>query len=1498
MGDRNTLLYDSTPEKLGRKRQIGDRNVEKVKTTAWNESETELPEIRKYSNPSVSEVSETVFIGDVSPVHSSPGRSDKELLKIHRPTPIRAMVRSGISSYPTPEKKRDEARKDAGSEKHSEISSLRSVTPHSDSRSYRERIKERVAAAKERALASSQKGPVLHRGKSPSAKSDNLDKEDEEVEEAMRKHRAMRTRWKSAMTSAQVANIQSGYDMFSKSWEEPTTPPKSRAISEEKSGKGDESEDEKLLCHEVLGSREDDWLPLFNYEPPSQTDFQQLKQKQIGIFFCPSTSPVPIEEKLEPNMTPRFLEDEGLYVGKSVKIPWKRLNKIEQRIMAMGSERLWFGEDGELKGTPDPLDHRRFRHNLEDIVDPSLVIYKPAVVEKKDSVGLDISSETPHILEIDLGKIEFEHHPLFSEEETLSAKLKYMINALDNISSDRLGRRLQALRNSNKAGGEGDKRKMKKELREIRTRWLNEKKCERELTQMILETWRDLKSMRTTQGYQVTNIRLIIVMRDQLPHENEWDQQVEMFVQEMEEEAEEEYSSEMESYNRKIEQWKAQCEEEETTGDESGSTRPEKPKKISRQKIRKRVVSELALSLRPPDEPILELSLVFDDNVPVTVSNKQEQERRNAVGKSQLWVVLRHNDKEVDRVKALQEPNFVYQIAYRFGLKLTQWPKSLGLRLIDEGLSPLFGKKPIAEIYIPIPGRISTEVADWQNFEFSCGHITGELSHSGVGTSVKKLTSGTISVRMGWAEPLPNILPPSKSHKDVSKGKNSDVEKLKEWVEQVQLDPNDPTNADLLEYIKSKEERIDFERQQRDSSCLDLCTDEDISENPRLKLLTLRQAGQPEFRSMRKVPLNDREIPKDIFKMYQKRIGLVKKKGKCGLDDVREEGKIFLDQLREEVTKVWRQEHNKTFREMVHEEPVPDLWTLGLTFMKWLQPKRPLRPKRKGRKKLPVKSLVGQQLEIMVNIGRAFEVPVRKEEDKTSEDFQVVAVRPFVEVTFQDQRRRTPTGEGPNPTWNQDLHIPVHCPAGIQSVQDSLHFHLYDETLVDLVEDDRLRETNIHQRMGRYWLGSFRIPFSYLYQSSRIEGTFQLYSPPVLLGYTRESKEFRDSTFLSIFVMVHPPLHPPAPFLEKLETKEETSLEVHLEQWLLELSKSFPNRRVVTLVTDTSSKSVCITRYLRPIKPPEIIENEVTTVDMAARFVSMIPVSHSHQHVVAGMTDIWMTADEILEHCVTPPYSQATLLACYLLSIDSDLEVRLLFGTGVPGGSSVYIMTLSRTTKEIKIWDPSTGKKYTHSDPFCPLSRVHAIVDHTNIWVNSQKEELISQINLDVNKRYDWWPAFGRSISAPKESVQPESLVYLKTSQMEVQRLQDKLEKLLRNAIMKLRHMNRTIWNRYVQSSLRKLLPELEKSMWTGNIGSPPDHIQELQHITSSYKMCGFPINMSYTTPTALVEAVKSTGVHMNDAPDIEFSMAVYIHPFPSNVLSIWVYVASLIRRQ
>jgi len=48
---------------------------------------------------------------------------------------------------------------------------------------------------------------------------------------------------------------------------------------------------------------------------------------------------------------------------------------------------------------------------------------------------------------------------------------------------------------------------------------------------------------------------------------------------------------------------------------------------------------------------------------------------------------------------------------------------------------------------------------------------------------------------------------------------------------------------------------------------LDYCSEEELNADPRLRLLMLRDRGEMEFKNIKAVPLREREIPKDIFKV-------------------------------------------------------------------------------------------------------------------------------------------------------------------------------------------------------------------------------------------------------------------------------------------------------------------------------------------------------------------------------------------------------------------------------------------------------------------------------------------------------------------------------------------------------------------------------------------------------------------------------------------------------
>ena len=54
---------------------------------------------------------------------------------------------------------------------------------------------------------------------------------------------------------------------------------------------------------------------------------------------------------------------------------------------------------------------------------------------------------------------------------------------------------------------------------------------------------------------------------------------------------------------------------------------------------------------------------------------------------------------------------------------------------------------------------------------------------------------------------------------------------------------------------------------------------------------------------------------------------------------------------------------------------------------------------------------------------------------------------------------------------------------------------------------------------------------------------------------------------------------------------------------------------------------------------------------------------------------------------------------------------------------------------------------------------------------------------------------------------------------------------------------------------------------------------------------------MAYTDTATVVERVYSTGVHNTEDTDIEFALAVHIHPYPNSVLAVWVYIGRLHRK-
>lgn len=74
---------------------------------------------------------------------------------------------------------------------------------------------------------------------------------------------------------------------------------------------------------------------------------------------------------------------------------------------------------------------------------------------------------------------------------------------------------------------------------------------------------------------------------------------------------------------------------------------------------------------------------------------------------------------------------------------------------------------------------------------------------------------------------------------------------------------------------------------------------------------------------------------------------------------------------------------------------------------------------------------------------------------------------------------------------------------------NNIYLNLFDEVIVDILEDDRRRSTTIHHRIERRWLGKFTLPFSTLILRKMVT---VLISVALIHQYIEPAREFVEIT--------------------------------------------------------------------------------------------------------------------------------------------------------------------------------------------------------------------------------------------------------------------------------------------------------------------------------------------------------------------------------------------------
>ncbi|KAK5665703.1 hypothetical protein QVD99_007347 [Batrachochytrium dendrobatidis] len=827
-----------------------------------------------------------------------------------------------------------------------------------------------------------------------------------------------------------------------------------------------------------------------------------------------------------------------------------------------------------------------------------------------------------------------------------------------------------------------------------------------------------------------------------------------------------------------------------------------------------------------------------------------------------------------------------------FGIKVLEAPRTMRVEVFETGV---FGDVFAGEVHVPIPllnDRAESLDRELRTLQFSGRPFNRDTRE--LGEHIKEhWISGSLQMSAAWSiyGSCSNTNPPKIQHQQCLDLTNAhgppgllNLPRFMEYVVDMKVDPNDPRNGDILKLkalvqsVSGPDDAsaISFKEYWKSRNCMRLGlpawlhrltlyigSEYELSNQKRLELLQARY--RKEIYMKEPMPISSDDINEDMYQVIdpenvsvRSKSAIVSEINKLSSSAVfpsidRAFSAGFLKRVRElQLVRKAKLARPISVSDFVREEQLVTSQEQQNPFEMLFALKRPLNPSRVNRTNVATTS--PDSCRIVVQVLEGFNLPIRKStlgymknaNPKHTGSTIPEYVSPFVEISFQQHKLCTAIANGPNPQWNETIELDVDAPDNDFRPEalcetdigtEMLYINLFDEILIDMIQDERERATSIHHRKERSWLGSLQIPFSTIWEQIRIDGKFKMSLPAQSLGYTTRTVESinipgiqaGEEPLLHLFITLDPPLLQPHTLKLRFQSEETPHMLKYSSQWLLALE---PFKRVVMSTSlDLQGKTRLICRFIRPQEPPATLP----TIAHLRRFVSMIPYL-PNRTAFGCECPLISNAQEIIQVGAANGIEHAILLCNFLLARGHDTFVVL--GRGIPEGMTAYVMikqksdipagesctypkdglysttplivkvenpveplrSFSNTKVNVQEWliiHPVTGEEHNLQDPHIPLKEIGCVFNHENIWANIQPVATPQKTHFCLQDLKNWKPFFGTHFQRDNiKSVQPSRVQFPNVSPGFLADLELAMESAIVSNVEEWRKGRVTRWNR------------------------------------------------------------------------------------------------------